>query len=183
MARAGRQRLAALLAFLLGVPGLAFAQASASPGLANVIPEPLLVAPAPDPSPVTVSDGETIFAPAGDAAALGVAHYLSDLVRKTRGLTLKVAVGGGPRAGGPAIILTRRRGLAGEAYALDVQQGQARIAATDDAGLFYGAVTLWQLLTPRPWPRCGSRTIRSSPGVACWSIRRATSRSRPRSSG
>jgi hexosaminidase len=139
--------LAAVL-LLLGGPAAAVAQAPASPIQVNVIPAPLSVAAPADRTPVSITDGETIFAPAGDAAALGVAHYLSDLALKTRGLALKVAVGDGPPAGVGAIVLQRRRGLAGEAYGLEVQQSQARITAADDAGLFYGAVTLWQLLTP-----------------------------------
>jgi hexosaminidase len=148
MASARRLGLAAILALLLGAPASALAQTPAPQPQANVIPEPLSVAPATDATPVTIADGETIFAPAGDAAAQGVARYLSDLALKTRGLTLKVATGQRPPASGPAIVIARRRGLGDEAYALDVERGQARIEATGDAGLFYGAVTLWQLLTP-----------------------------------
>jgi hexosaminidase len=147
MARPWRHGLAAVLTLLLAAPASALAQAAAPQPQANVIPEPLSVAPARDATPVTITDGETIFAPAGDAAAQRVARYLSDLALKTRGLTLKVATGQ-PPATVPAIVIARRRGLGDEAYALDVERGQARIEATGDAGLFYGAVTLWQLLTP-----------------------------------
>jgi hexosaminidase len=148
MAKAARLRVGAILALLLAVPALAFAQAPASAPLVNVIPEPLAVAPSADQRPVTISDGETIFAPAGDTAAQAVARRLSDLALRTRGLMLKVATGAGPATGSPAIVLARRGGMGAEAYALDVGQGQARISASSDAGLFYGAVTLWQLLTP-----------------------------------
>ncbi|WP_372784538.1 family 20 glycosylhydrolase [Phenylobacterium sp.] len=145
MARASRPGLAAILALWLGAPGVALGQAPAPQ--VNVIPAPLSVAASADPAPVTIADGETIFAPSGDAAALGVARYLSELALRTRGLNLKVAVGQRPPTTGPAIVLARRRGLDAEAYALDVGTSQARISATSDAGLFYGAVTLWQLLT------------------------------------
>jgi hexosaminidase len=114
---------------------------------ANVIPQPLSVAATSDATPVVVAEGETIYAPSGDAAAQATARYLRDLVLKTRGLTLKLASGARPPASGPAIVIERHGGLAAEAYGLDVEGGQARISATDDAGLFYGAVTLWQLLT------------------------------------
>jgi hexosaminidase len=106
------------------------------------------VAATSDVTPVVVADGETIFAPPGDAAAQATARHLRDLVLKTRGLTLNVASGARAPGSGPAIVIERRRGLPAEAYWLDVEGGQARITATDDAGLFYGAVTLWQLLTP-----------------------------------
>ncbi|HEX4710754.1 family 20 glycosylhydrolase [Phenylobacterium sp.] len=146
MARVRRSsRLALSLALLLGAPKVALAAAEPQVG---VIPAPLSVARAQDAAPVLVADGETIFVPRGDAAALQTGHELSDLALSTRGLTLKVAVGDAPAANVPAIVLVRQAGLGPEAYALDVERGQARIAATGDAGLFYGAVTLWQLLTP-----------------------------------
>lgn len=145
MASAARPALAAVLTLLLGAAP-AMAQTSA-PLRIKVIPAPLSVAAAAEQTPVTVAEGETIFAPAGDSAAQAVARQLRDLALRTRGLTLKLATGPGPANGVPAIVLARRGGLGEEAYALDVQQGQARIAATGHAGLFYGAVTLWQLLT------------------------------------
>ena len=146
MARARRgSRLALVLALLLGAPKAALAAAEPQ---VNVIPAPLSVASAADPTPVLIADGETIFAPRGDTAALQIARELSDLALSTRGLTLKVAVGDGPGPNAPAIVLVRQAGLGPEAYALDVGRGQAQVAATGDAGLFYGAVTLWQLLTP-----------------------------------
>lgn len=139
-----RPTIAAVLA--LALAATTATRAVAGPQV-NVIPAPLSVATPADPVPTSVSDGETIFAPRGDAGALQVAHDLSDLAARTRGLALKVAVGEGP-ASGPAIIIRRQPGMGEEAYGLDVEQGQARISATGDAGLFYGAVTLWQLLTP-----------------------------------
>ncbi|MDB5450602.1 MAG: beta-N-acetylhexosaminidase, partial [Phenylobacterium sp.] len=147
MARAG---LALALALGLMAPASAFAQAPAVQAAvpANVIPEPLSVTSADDPAPVTVADGEAVWAPSGDAQALQVARELADLVQKTRGLALKVQVGAGAAPGAPAIVLVRRPGLGSEAYGLEVAHGQVRIAGTTDAGLYYGAVTLWQLLTP-----------------------------------
>jgi len=125
---------------------LAAAPAAASPAV-NVIPAPLSVSPAPDPAPVAIAEGETIFTPRGDAGARRTAEQFATLVLRTRGLNLKVAAGDPPTGAGPAIVLLRRPGLPPEGYVLDVAAGQARIAATGDAGLYYGAVTLWQLLT------------------------------------
>jgi hexosaminidase len=141
---ARRSTIAAVLA--LALAAATAARAADGPRI-NVIPAPLSVTAVSDPAPTAVTDGETIFAPRGDAAALQVAHDLSDLVGKTRGLTLKVAVGEGPKSG-HTIVIRRQAGMGEEAYSLGVQDGQAQIAATTDAGLYYGAVTLWQLLTP-----------------------------------
>ncbi|OOG43754.1 family 20 glycosylhydrolase [Rhodanobacter sp. C05] len=77
-----------------------------------------------------------------------VADYLADLLARTRGLRLPVRRGA---MAADAIVLrldphasvTDREG-----YALDVTPQGVEISARDDAGLFYGAMTLWQLLTP-----------------------------------
>jgi hexosaminidase len=52
--------------------------------------------------------------------------------------------------GGPAVgsIVLTREGPAGEAYKLDIGPGGVTIAAAQRAGLFYGAMSLWQLATP-----------------------------------
>ena len=52
-------------------------------------------------------------------------------------------------AGGSArteVALLREPGMPNEAYRLDVAPNKIQISATSDSGLFYGAVTLWQLL-------------------------------------
>ncbi len=80
----------------------------------------------------------------GDAEAKGVALQLADLIQRSRGFKPMV-VEGAPAAG--AIVLTRD-GPAGEAYKLDIAPDGATIAAAKRAGLFYGAMSLWQLATP-----------------------------------
>jgi len=90
--------------------------------------------------------GRTVIAaPAGDASALASAHYLADLLARTRGLKLKV-VDAAPAAGTDAIVL-RRAGPSGEAYVLDAGPQGLVVQAQGDAGLFYGAVSAWQLAT------------------------------------
>ncbi len=146
MARPSRRPWTLLvLALLVGGPTAAIAQPP--PPVVKVSPAPFSVSPAQNPTPVVISEGDTIVAPPGDAAALQIAQQLSDLVRRTRGLTLKVAEAKASEAYDSPIILSRQAGLGDEAYGLDVEAGHARIAATSDAGLFYGAITLWQLLT------------------------------------
>ncbi|MEO8998146.1 MAG: beta-N-acetylhexosaminidase, partial [Rhodanobacter sp.] len=76
------------------------------------------------------------------------ARYLAELIAHTRGLHLSVQQ---IATTTPAIVLLRDPHApvaSREGYALDVTPTGIRITARDDAGLFYGAVTLWQLLTP-----------------------------------
>jgi hexosaminidase len=80
----------------------------------------------------------------GDAEARGVANQLADLIQRSRGFR-PVVVESAPSAG--AIVLIRE-GPAGEAYKLDISPTGATIAAAKRAGLFYGAMSLWQLATP-----------------------------------
>jgi hexosaminidase len=107
--------------------------------VAPVIPEPLNVAPAAG-APVVIADGARIAAEARDA---DTARMFAGVVLQTRRLHLAVQKGGR----GAAIRLVRRPGLGPEAYRLTVGKGGARIEASDPAGLYYGAVTLWQLIT------------------------------------
>lgn len=141
--------LALLTALLLGAAGLARAQPA------------LQVVPAPRASEVLTGAGPAlgrgvpILAPAGDAGALAAARDLSRLMKRTLGLDLPVR--SAPRQGldgaGAAIAFERAPGPAGEAYDLSIGHGRAVIAARDDAGLFYGAQTLWQLAAAAPGPR------------------------------
>lgn len=83
-----------------------------------------------------------------DTAARATADYLIALLKRTRGLSLKT---GAPAPNGAAILLVRDAHAPvdhAEGYALDIDAHGVRITARDDAGLFYGAITLWQLMTP-----------------------------------
>lgn len=94
-------------------------------------------------------DGSTsIVVPVNDAAARQSAQYLANLLARTRGLHLTVTEGA---ATGHAIVFQhdpQAKVAKAEGYTLDVTADGIRIDARDDAGLFYAAVTLWQLLTP-----------------------------------
>ena len=83
-----------------------------------------------------------------DASTRHTADYLAELAGRTRGLHLHVMQG----AAAPNAIVLQRDPKApvanSEGYALDVTPQGIRVTARDDAGLFHGVVTLWQLLTP-----------------------------------
>ena len=86
----------------------------------------------------------------GDASTAEAARYFIDLTARTRGLDLKLRTKGSAMPA--AIVFTRVPRLAAslgkEGYRLDIGPGGIRISAADSAGLFYGGITLWQLLTP-----------------------------------
>uniref|UniRef100_B0T4D0 beta-N-acetylhexosaminidase n=1 Tax=Caulobacter sp. (strain K31) TaxID=366602 RepID=B0T4D0_CAUSK len=92
-----------------------------------------------------------IFVAKGDVEARVVASQLSDMLFKARGLKPAV-VEGAPPAGEAAIVLVRTQaapeagiGDTAEAYLLDVAPTGVTITAPKRAGLFYGAVSVWQL--------------------------------------
>ena len=75
-----------------------------------------------------------------------VAKYFVDLLQRTRGLALSATAGD---AAGRAITFSLQAGEGSqggeEAYSLLVSPGRIVVSARDPRGLFYGAVTLWQL--------------------------------------
>ena len=93
------------------------------------------------------------------------AEWLSELVTKASGQELRVSTDTGERA---AIRVERVSQSAlqkqfeeaeltpmtgfGEAYALQIGPSGVLIQAADDAGLFYGLTTFWQLLSQKPGP-------------------------------
>ena len=123
-----------------------------TPVVVNVIPAPAVVRTPPLAllGGATIADGSVIAVGAGDHDARQVADYLKALVARTRGLNLDIVEGGHPPAGRALIVLQTRAGpgLGAEAYDMDVSRGRVVITAAKAPGLFYGAVTLWQLLTP-----------------------------------
>jgi hexosaminidase len=155
-----------LAAFALTVPALAggageaWAQppAAAAPALA-VLPEPASIVAGT--GSFQLRSGAAIFIAPGDRGARLAAGRLADLLLRTRGLRLALRTGGR----GGAIRFTRIAGLPAEGYRLIVTPRGATIAASDDAGLFYGGITLWQLATANG-ARIPAGTIEDAPRFA-----------------
>jgi hexosaminidase len=85
---------------------------------------------------------------AADADSARVAAYFADLVHRTRGLTLASQT-----SGARAIVLRRLSdpdATGKEGYRLEIAPTGVTISASQGTGLFYGAITLWQLLTQTP---------------------------------
>ncbi|MDC7674507.1 beta-N-acetylhexosaminidase [Asticcacaulis machinosus] len=114
-----------------------------------------------------LTSGIAIATPAGDIEAYGVAKQFQSLLIQTTGVRLKLV--NPPQT--PAAIRFRRGDIessALEAYRLDIIPEGITITAPHREGLFYGAMTLWQLaqqnstlpaLTIKDQPRYGWRGL------------------------
>ena len=99
----------------------------------------------------TVAADTPILVQAGNADAQRIGELLSGYLQQVRGVKLVVSAGEGEAAARPAVVLAidpQAGGAGDEGYELEVSPQGVRIAARAPAGLYYGAVTLWQLLTP-----------------------------------
>ncbi|MEI9989100.1 MAG: family 20 glycosylhydrolase [Rhizomicrobium sp.] len=123
-------------AAFLALCGAAAANAPAP----SVVPYPAHLTP--QAGEFTVDATTPIVFDRADALA---AAYFVDLLRRSRGIALH------RRTGANAITLRRDPSIGGtEAYRLDVTPHGVTISAGRSAGVFYGTITLWQLLTQTP---------------------------------
>ena len=116
----------------------------------EVIPAPAQVSPA---SGTFLVRGDTTIWIPHDRAAARIAAYLSDHLHTSHGLALAVRErrGAGIPPGSIALTLDPAApGASPESYELQVTPEEVVVRAGDPRGLFYGAVTLWQLLSAAP---------------------------------
>jgi hexosaminidase len=107
----------------------------------------------PQPAQVTAGAGafqlreDTPIVAGADPQSVWIAHYLASLLHTSHGWRVPVRAAGAAPPFAPAIELRLDAKLpqAPEAYELDVSPQRIVVAAGARAGLFYGAVTLWQL--------------------------------------
>jgi hexosaminidase len=112
-------------------------------GNGGVIPAPAEVKPGT--GWFSVDPTVALRVPQGDRDAEAAARYLADLWTRTNGLSLRIRVDAA-QGGAQAIEFRRRSGFRDEAYEIEVTGQRVTVSASTSAGLFYGAVTLWQLL-------------------------------------
>ncbi|MEI9887653.1 MAG: family 20 glycosylhydrolase [Rhizomicrobium sp.] len=123
-------------------PARADIAAPAAPAVPALIPLPAHLTM--DPGRFVVGNGTALLFAKGDAGSERVAAYFKALVHRTRGLTLAARRG---KAG--AIVLRRLApdATGKEGYRLEVTPKGVVVSASQTAGLLYGTITLWQLLT------------------------------------
>ncbi|HWI23986.1 MAG TPA: family 20 glycosylhydrolase [Lysobacter sp.] len=133
-----------LLAVVLAVSGGLATATSAIAATPSLIPWPARVE-AGDGS--FVLDGRSAVVVArGDAPAARAAQEFTTLLRRTQGITLKVETR--PATARDIAFASDRAAPEGEeAYAVDVGDSGIRVRARGATGLYYGGITLWQLLT------------------------------------
>jgi hexosaminidase len=110
-----------------------------------------------------------IFTPRRNDAARAAADYLIALWYRTNSLRLRVSdTPLTTHRGGPCrIVFEQTAGFSAEGYRVQVKQEQITLSASTSAGLFYGAVTLWQLLpTGSSRGTIAAQTIDDSPRFA-----------------
>lgn len=137
-----------LLALASGLTACASQQPRHDVGPVDTTPLSLIPQPAQLqrlPGRYKIDTSTPILIATGDAGARRVATQLQSWIRQARGINLPIVEGKSRGTGIGLVSETTNRGR--EAYVLDVGAKGVRIAANDETGLFYGAVTYWQLLT------------------------------------
>ena len=87
----------------------------------------------------TLSSSTGIRVSPNDRGAAAAASYLRDLLVRSNGISLTIG------HAAAAVRFVRRPGFAAEGYAVESTRNGVIISASTDAGLLYGAVTVWQL--------------------------------------
>jgi hexosaminidase len=82
--------------------------------------------------------------------AADAARYLADLWQRTNGMILAVRSSSAGASTDSLIRFQQQPGLGPEAYRVEVAPHRIIVSASTATGLFYGAVTLWQLMPAGP---------------------------------
>jgi len=120
---------------------------------------PLPVIPAP--AEVRLGDGGFALTPqvqvrAADARAEATVRQFVDGLARGSGLKLAIAAPGSrPGKGEIVFAIDPKASASPEGYVLDIQRDGVRVRASDPAGLFYAATTLWQLVPAKGQPGAG----------------------------
>ncbi|HJR14580.1 MAG TPA: family 20 glycosylhydrolase [Rhodanobacteraceae bacterium] len=144
-------RTVCLLILAVALSAAAHVALAATPAPSwSLLPQPAKMHPAAKGA-VTVSDGDHVLVQAAaDAQALAVVQRFTALVATTRGLHLRMETQADKPS--PAAIVFRidphADGANDAGYRIAIGEGKIDVTARTSRGLFYGGVTVWQLLTP-----------------------------------
>ena len=140
-----------ILGLMLGIlPGCGASSPTAQAAAVDRAPLPALI-----PAPASLQAREGAFEVEANTPlyatgmpATAVAQRFAALMSDSRSLELKLKDAAGRVDDGIVFAIDpNMKAVSAEAYALDVTPQRIRVSARDERGLFYGAVTLWQLLT------------------------------------
>jgi hexosaminidase len=140
---------AQVLAAVCAVAGLGVCLAAparaAGAAVANVIPAPTSVTAGSGSFALT---GATQLVAAGSGAREAAAWF-AELLNKSHGPSLRVTLDPQTARPGQGVVfgLDPRAAAAPESYRLEITPRRILVVAGEPRGLFYGAVTLWQLAT------------------------------------
>jgi len=141
---------ARLATTLLGAVAATDAFTASHTPLVDVIPMPAEVAP--QAGAFRLGEGVAILS-AKEPEVRRVAAYFAGLLRTSHGIKLEVHARGESRASGGGISFAldpAAPGASPESYWLEVSPERVVVSARTVRGLFYGAVTLWQLASAQP---------------------------------
>ena len=156
--RRWRTGLLAVATLLLGACHAPAVRTSASSSVPALLPEPASLELRGGYFPLRPHTA--LIVASGNAEAAGIAHRFAERLARTHGVQLDVRpFGGGDARDAIVFELDPRdtRVPAGEGYELRVDAAGVRVLAREPRGLFYGGVTLGQLLAPSTGPGAAYR--------------------------
>jgi hexosaminidase len=138
---------------------MGMATVSAAASLGSLLPQPARVHPASS-GVMKIGDGALVAVLGADRRQVQpIADRFVKLVAETRGLQLRTAATADTRSA-IAFDVDPHASVTGDSgYRITVGGQGIRVTARSPRGAFYGAVTLWQLLTPPGWIRGSTAEI------------------------
>jgi hexosaminidase len=124
-----------------GLEKLAGSEASQAALFAPLVPAPRLLKPGR--SAFALRETTPVVATSGPESER-IARYFVDLTSRTT--SLKLQVNAAPASSHGISLSLDASAPSGEGYSLDVSTERIRVRAAEPRGLFYGAVSLWQLV-------------------------------------
>jgi hexosaminidase len=124
----------------------------------------------PAPQSVTFTDGVFEFGTevrvlrSGDVA--NVAHFFADLIKRSPGTDARLDESTANVAGAIEFSLSAAASPTQDTYKVTIAPAGVRVQASTSSGLFYGAVSLWQVMSAYPSKSIPAMTIEDAPRFA-----------------
>ncbi|HZP66346.1 MAG TPA: family 20 glycosylhydrolase [Rudaea sp.] len=156
MRTAAAAKLGMLAGLSLAAPWTSFAQAGATWSL---VPQPAEAHLAGGQA-TRLANGSVIEIRGADREHVReIVDRFVNLVADTRGLRLRIAQAADAHAAITFELDPQAKDLADDGYRIDIGDRGISVSARTPQGVFYGSVTVWQLLTPPGWTRGSAAEI------------------------